>query len=329
MQNITKNAQAFAAHHLGCDVENAAVHSVSGGYSRNRRSIVEYNGKKVFVKEVDIDLLPDEGERELAWLRKDYDLAVYLSEKGFDGISDWAELSDDGKVLLLPCYAPEDGWVWGYPDNEKQRREYVDAVVGITKHLESMRLSDEDIAKYGMQAFFRDEMAADQGLYQIEEDTEMRHQIITKIQTMIESGKYTRSEAAMRDIIVLLENPEGFDELKEATKRLSSQPSDYFGHCDVRSDNLAYNPTTKQVRLVDWNWASMVPIHFGATEFLIDAKRHGVNVSAWQEYFNRELLAASVGFWLSRCLRDPYQPESTLREMQAEAAAMAYSMYRS
>ena len=329
MQNITKNAEHFAARHLGCGVEDITVHSVGGGYSRNRRSIVEGNNKKIFVKEVDIDLLPDEGERELAWLKKDYELAVYLLAKGFDGVSEWAELSDDGKVLLLPCYAPEDGWVWGYPEDEQERREYVDAVVGVTKHLESMQLSDEDIVKYGMRAFFRDELAGDQGLYQIEEDDEMRHQVITKIKTMIESGKHGSSEAALHDVIVLLEHPEGFDELKEAAKRLSSQSSDYFGHCDVRSDNLAYNPTTKQVRLVDWNWASMVPIHFGATEFLIDAKRHGVNVDEWQEYFNRELLAASVGFWLSRCLREPYQPESTLREMQAEAAAMAYSMYRS
>ena len=319
----------FAATHLGCSIDDIKLTDVSGGYSRNRRSIAEYNGQYVFVKEVDVDLLSDEGEREIAWLRKDYELVIYLSERGFAGISDWAKLSEDGKVLLLPCYRPEDGWVWTFPEDKTQCKEYIDAVVTTTKQLEVMQITDEDIKKYTMEPFLSDEIGGDMSLTKLADDGEMRGRVIEKLSSMLESGEYDVAKQELRNIISLLGDVSRFDELKKAAEDLLVQPNRYIGHCDVRSDNLAYNTRTKQVRLVDWNWASMVPSNFGATEFLVDARKHGIDVSDWEEYLNHELLAASVGFWLSRCLKEPLRPGSSLREMQAVSAAMAYDMYSS
>lgn len=319
----------FAATHLGCSIDDIKLTDVSGGYSRNRRSIAEYNGQYVFVKEVDVDLLSDEGEREIAWLRKDYELVIYLSERGFAGISDWAKLSEDGKVLLLPCYRPEDGWVWTFPEDKTQCKEYIDAVVTTTKQLEVMQITDEDIKKYTMEPFLSDEIGGDMSLTKLADDGEMRGRVMEKLSSMLESGEYDVAKQELRNIISLLGDVSRFDELKKAAEDLLVQPNKYIGHCDVRSDNLAYNTRTKQVRLVDWNWASMVPSNFGTTEFLVDAKKHGVDVSDWEEYLNHELLAASVGFWLSRCLKEPLRPGSSLREMQAVSAAMAYDMYSS
>lgn len=329
MHTITQHAQVFAATHLGCSIDDIKLTDVSGGYSRNRRSIAEYNGQYVFVKEVDVDLLSDEGEREIAWLRKDYELVIYLSERGFAGISDWAKLSEDGKVLLLPCYRPEDGWVWTFPEDKAQCKEYIDAVVTTTKQLEVMQITDEDIKKYTMEPFLSDEIGGDMSLTKLADDGEMRGRVIEKLSSMLESGEYDVAKQELRNIISLLGDVSRFDELKKAAEDLLAQPNKYIGHCDVRSDNLAYNTRTKQVRLVDWNWASMVPSNFGTTEFLVDAKKHGVDVSDWEEYLNHELLAASVGFWLSRCLKEPLRPGSSLREMQAVSAAMAYDMYSS
>lgn len=329
MHTITQHAQMFAATHLGCSIDDIKLTDVSGGYSRNRRSIAEYNGQYVFVKEVDVDLLSDEGEREIAWLRKDYELVIYLSERGFAGISDWAKLSEDGKVLLLPCYRPEDGWVWTFPEDKTQCKEYIDAVVTTTKQLEVMQITDEDIKKYTMEPFLSDEIGGDMSLTKLADDGEMRGRVIEKLSSMLESGEYDVAKQELRNITSLLGDVSRFDELKKAAEDLLVQPNKYIGHCDVRSDNLAYNTRTKQVRLVDWNWASMVPSNFGTTEFLVDAKKHGVDVSDWEEYLNHELLAASVGFWLSRCLKEPLRPGSSLREMQAVSAAMAYDMYSS
>lgn len=117
-------------------------------------------------------------------------------------------------------------------------------------------------------------------------------------------------------------------DLQERTARLADLPNDSLNHCDVRSDNLAYNENTGEVKLVDWNWASYAPKKFGATEFLIDMARRGVDVSPWYDDMSVDLLAATVGFFMTRSLKPPLTPGSTLRDMQAEAAAVANYLYR-
>ena len=67
---LTHGALQCAAAELGADLSDLQVTSVSGGFSRNRRALVSAGDKTIFVKEVDIDVLPGEGERELAWLKK-------------------------------------------------------------------------------------------------------------------------------------------------------------------------------------------------------------------------------------------------------------------
>lgn len=116
--------------------------------------------------------------------------------------------------------------------------------------------------------------------------------------------------------------------LKKQTTRLAELPNDCLNHCDVRSDNIAYNRQTGEVKFVDWNWASYAPAKFGATEFLLDMARKGVDISPWYEDMSVELLAATVGYYMIRSLKPPLTPGSTLREMQAETAAVANYLYR-
>ena len=68
---LTDRALQCATVELGADLSDLQVTSVSGGFSRNRRALVSADDKTIFVKEVDVDVLPDDGERELAWLKKD------------------------------------------------------------------------------------------------------------------------------------------------------------------------------------------------------------------------------------------------------------------
>lgn len=55
--------------------------------------------------------------------------------------------------------------------------------------------------------------------------------------------------------------------------------------------------------------------------------RRGADVGLWLKDINIEMLAATVGYYAKRCLRDPLGPGSTLRTMQAESAAVALDLY--
>ena len=76
-QLLTDRALQCAAAELDVDPSDLQVTPVSGGFSRNRRALVSAGAKTIFVKEVDIDVLPGEGERELGWLKKDYEVICF------------------------------------------------------------------------------------------------------------------------------------------------------------------------------------------------------------------------------------------------------------
>jgi hypothetical protein len=305
---------------------NVTVHSVDGGYSRNRRAIIDVDGKSVFAKEVDIAALPDDGATELGWLKKDYDVVTELAKQGLDVVPDWAELHLDGQLLLLPSYKKEDGWHWSLPEDESMRTSYVQAVVDATKQLEAVELPQELTEKLSLQPFFRDEIAQYEGIAPLFSNEELRNKLIEKYRVLEEKGSHLAVMNA--EMVATLLDDTKLADLQERTARLADLPNDSLNHCDVRSDNLAYNENTGEVKLVDWNWTSYAPKKFGATEFLIDMARRGVDVSPWYDDMSVDLLAATVGYYMIRSLKPPLTPGSTLRDMQAETAAVANYLYQ-
>lgn len=326
-KNITEHAKKYAAQYLGCDTDDLELASVGGGYSRNRRSIVGYAGQYIFVKEVDVTLLPDAGFSELGWLKKEAGLTRYLFDQGLEEASDWSYLSDDGKVLLLPAYRKEDGWLWEFPSDASTQNQYINAVIHATKDLETATFSPEAIEQYILQPFFRNEIALNGGYDLIIENEAARLQIADKLQTMIANDKHDNLKDELAQVLELVYNPGELKRLRDEGRKLIHQPNSCFGHCDVRSDNLTYHPESGRVKLVDWNWASMTPANFGSVEFLLDAARRGIDVEPWREHLDWQQLVAIVGYYLRKCIKDPLQPGDTLREMQAETAAVAYSLY--
>lgn len=121
-QLLTDRALQCAAAELDVDPSDLQVTPVSGGFSRNRRALVSAGAKTIFVKEVDIDVLPGEGERELGWLKKDYEVTRLLQKLHPQYVADWVKLAGDGHVLMTTSYASADGWLWR-PPTEKSLAE--------------------------------------------------------------------------------------------------------------------------------------------------------------------------------------------------------------
>jgi hypothetical protein len=304
---------------------DVVIHSVEGGYSRNRRAIIDVNGESVFAKEVDMSVLDDEGATELGWLKKDYEITSELASRGVEIVSDWAELHLDGHLLLLPSYRKEDGWLWTLPEEELVQTKYIQAVVDATKRLESTTLPEDLTEKLSLQPFFRDEIAEYEGISPLFADPELRSRLIDMYSRFQKKGGHLLSMNIQ--MVETLSDDQSLRHLQNQTRRLVELPNDCLNHCDVRSDNITYNETTGEVKFVDWNWASYAPAKFGATEFLLDMARRGVDVSPWYSDMSKELLAATVGYYMIRSLKPPLTPGSSLREMQAETAAVANYLY--
>ncbi len=324
---ISKRAQKFAACELGCSVTNLKIHSVSGGYSRNRRALVGNCSKWIFVKEVDIDLLPGDGSEELAWLRKDFELVNALRENGYKFIPEINKLSNDGHVLLLSAYRREDGWLWSLPESKDEQSVYIDTIINAIKELELIKFKPSQIESMRLSPYFRDKLALDDGLELISTNKAVISSLVDKYTQISKCKKQLNISNSALEMITLFGDELFLRKLLLDSADLIKQPNDCFGHCDVRSDNIAYNKLTGDVRFVDWNWASMVSLNFGSTEFLIDMARRGVDIKPWISSVNKQLAASLVGFYAKRCLEAPLAPGNTLREVQAESAAVSLSLY--
>ena len=322
---LTDRALQCAAAELGADLSELRVTSVSGDFSRNRRALVSAGDRTIFVKEVDADVLPDDGETELAWLKKDYEVIRLLQKLHPKFVADWIKLDGDGHVLLTTSYASADGWLWRPPAEKSVTERYISAVVAATRELEKTELPHAVIEELQLQPFTTAELGLDDGIDRVIAEADIRRQLIDNYQTLLPEQSKVNQRRCQK-MMELLSRSDELADISAHAKQFAKQPENRFDHSDVRSDNLAFHPQTGELKLVDWNWASYAPQGSGATEFLIDMARHGHDVTPWLGELNTEMLAAFVGFYLIRSLKPPLQPGDNLRQMQALSAATAYDL---
>ena len=325
---LTNRALQCAATELNVDSSELRITPVSGGFSLNRRALVSSGDRTIFVKEVDVDLLSDEGERELGWLKKDYAVTRLLQKTYPQYVADWTELADDGRVLMLSSYASSDGWLWQPPTDNSVAERYISTVITAVRELEKIKSPQELIEELQLQPFAAGELGLDDGIDQIIADADIRRRLINNYQKLL-PNQLEVNQRRCQAIIELLEKCDGLIDISVRAKEFAKQTEDCFNHSDVRSDNLAFNPQTGELKLVDWNWASYAPQGSGATEFLVDMARHGHDVTPWLGELNTEMLASFVGFFLIRSLKPPLKPGDNLRQMQALSAAVAYDLLQS
>ena len=322
---LTDRALHCAAVELGVDSSDLRVTPVSGGFSRNRRALVSAGDKTIFVKEVDVDLLPDDGERELAWLKKDYEVMRLLQKVHPKFVADWIKLDGDGHVLMTSSYTSADGWLWRSPAEKSIAEQYISAVVAAVRELEKTELPHEVIEELQLQPFTTAELGLDDGIDRIIAEADIRRQLIDNYRTLLPEQSEVNQRRCQK-MMELLSRSDELADISVRAKQFAKQPEDCFDHSDVRSDNLAFQPQTGELKLVDWNWASYAPRGSGAAEFLVDMARHGQDVTLWLDELNTEMLAAFVGFYLIRSLKPPLKPGDNLRQMQALSAATAYDL---
>ena len=322
---LTNRALQCAATELNVDSSELRITPVSGGFSLNRRALVSSGDRTIFVKEVDVDLLSDEGERELGWLKKDYAVTRLLQKTYPQYVADWTELADDGHVLMTSSYASSDGWLWQPPTDNSVAERYISTVITAVRELEKIKLPQELIEELQLQPFVAEKLGLDDGIDQIIADADIRRRLIDNYQKLL-PNQLEINQRRCQAIIELLEKRDELIDISVRAKEFAKQTEDCFNHSDVRSDNLAFNPQTGELKLVDWNWASYVPQGSGATEFLVDMARHGHDVTPWLGELNVEMLASFVGFFLTRSLKPPLKPGDNLRQMQALSAAAAYDL---
>lgn len=324
---ISSRALDYLSLTFSVPTDDINIIPVSGGYSLNRRSIVEFDDKKYFVKEVDDSLVEGNGDTERGWLKKDHQVMSLLRNESIDIVPEWSDISKDGNLLITSAYSIEDGWLWELPKDHNLHPVYINQVIGAAINLEKATFTEEDIQRLSLNPYFRDKLT-DPNDYSKFINLENRTAKLVEKLEGIGSILSEQQKPKVSMLIEVIKNTSLVEDLipREMAK-LRSQPNSVFGHCDLRPDNLTYNPNIHKVVIVDWNWASITPEKFGSTEFLIACAFRGADISRWHGEINKELVVTLLGFWLEGCLRPNLGSTSTLRDHQAISAAVAYNIY--
>ena len=212
---LTDRALQCAATELNVNSSELRITPVSGGFSLNRRALVSSGDRTIFVKEVDANLLSDEGERELGWLKKDYAVTRLLQKTYPQYVADWTKLADDGHVLMTSSYASSDEWLWQPPTDNSVAERYISTVITAVRELEKIKLPQELIEELQLQPFAARELGLDDGIDQIIADADIRRRLINNYQKLLPS----QLEINQRRCQAIIELLEKRDELIDISVR--------------------------------------------------------------------------------------------------------------
>lgn len=323
---ISRRAILFAADQLGVEASALTVEPVSGGFSLNQRAIVRHDSKSLFVKEVEDSLLSGDGRQERAWLAKDHGVMELLRSMDLDVVPEWSVLSDDSTILAMTAYPATEGWCWGLPDDINVQHSYISAVIATVNRLEKATFTPNDIEGLSLQPYFREKIADVDLFSSFVADRGNLDRLAKKYQLLARTEEVKMHRTKLQNAYNAVNSPVALTKIRRGIEGLLGQPDEVFGHCDVRSDNLAFSPSNNKLVLVDWNWASKTPKRFGSTEFLVNVAGQGADIVVWHNELNPELLAGLVGLWWRSCLQPEFREGSGLRTHQAVAAAIAYDL---
>lgn len=317
---------AAAAVKLGCLPSETITSAVSGGYSHNRRGLIGYNDQWLFAKEIDPTQLAGDGTQERAWLYKDHACTEMIRTIAPEIVAEWSSLSADGQLMLMSSYRHEDGWVWLPPADSSMHEAYVTNVLATITRLATIHPAETQVDQLGLKPYIRDMIAHDSGIDMIISDPEVRRALSVDYQILEQTTEIATIRHAAQGMQVMLNDQSLLLSLRTAQNRLDQQPQLTLSHGDIRADNIVHNAELQQTKLVDFDWLSLAPEGFDTTEFLIDTARYGVDVLPWAELLNKDLLAATVGYYARRAIEDDDDRQS-LRNLKLESAAIAAWLY--
>lgn len=323
---LSENALNFVAEQTGNLVSQFSIERVTGGFSRNRRAIVHTAGQSFFIKEVDENLLPGDGQEERDWLAKDQGVMELLRSESINIVPEESVLSPDSRVLMMSAYPVSKGWQWSLPVDRSVHSEYIQAGVDATKLLETATFTGEDAERLSLQPYFRDKLT-DPDIHQtFIGQPGVIERLMQRFTLLADKPENDGHKALLEKMARAIQDNVVIQELESGMSRLRQQPNEVFGHCDARTDNLTFNPGLKKLVMVDWNWASQTPRKFGSTEFLISVAARGADIAEWSKDLNPDLLATLILFWLRCCMNPELTETGNLRDYQAVSTAVAYDL---
>ena len=282
------------------DIERALhrIEHVDGGFSQAHRGRVPLaNGRRVFVK-IGVDSMTKQ------WAHKEVAVYRFLRQRGFEHVPELLAVNTDETAFVLEAFPSETGWDW----QENWTEERLDKTLAVLDELANLTPQASELA------IFTDDPLTEVagGWPDLIKSPDLQKTLLAKLQT---AGQQVLAQEL--DIATLAKEAASF-----------RFRNDRLIHLDVRADNCAWNAKTKQIRLVDWNWAQLGDRRIDLAVLLVHAQKSGCEVlPKYTDRLDADALLWLAGFWLMSAAK-PIWPggPNHLRDFQLRAGVSALSI---
>ncbi|HJP96527.1 MAG TPA: phosphotransferase [Candidatus Saccharimonadales bacterium] len=274
------------------------LRSVDGGFSQARRGLLALpDGTQVFVK-----LGMDENTKQ--WAKKEVAVYRFLQNNNYKYIPTLLSVNDDESAFAITAHTPEDGWNW----NEDWTEDRINKTLEAMDALAALQPKGDDDRFFSEKAVTEN----DDGWKILLDSPDLRATLIKKLHGV--------GRGALADAL---------DIAQEAKK--SAQfvfRDDALVHNDVRADNCAWNPSAKEVKLVDWNWAQRGDRRIDLAATLTHVQKSGFAVlPQYASRLDGNALHWMAGFWFKAAATPIWEggPEH-LRDIQLFSGLTAWDL---
>lgn len=281
----------------------AALHNLvhaDGGFSIAHRGIVTLaNGRRLFVK-----IGVDDNTRK--WAKREIAVYRFLERHNYSYVPRLLAVSPDEASFALEVLDASDGWDW----SEKWTKERLDKTLEAMDALASITPSGTD------RAFFSEALIdqSNNGWRPLADSEEKQQALMVKLR----DANYSAVADGL-DLAAMAERSERY-----------VFKDNGLVHNDIRADNAAWNPTTGEVKLVDWNWLQLGDRRTDLAATLTHVQKSGFNVLPdYASRLDADALQWMAGYWFHSAIKSiwPGGPEH-LRDHQLKAGVVALELSR-
>lgn len=273
----------------------ASISPVAGGFSLAKRGLVRLpGGETIFVK-----IGTEENSKR--WAKKELAVYEYLNSESYPFIPNVLSEDPDATSFALDALLPDEGWDW----SDTWTTDRLDATLEAMNVLAQLHPANKQLIDPEEPAL----EATRDGWKILVESQELQERLWTKLR---KAGHNLIAEKM---------------DLKRELERSSRFifKTDTLVHYDIRADNCAWNPNTKEVKFVDWNWTQLGDTRIDTSAMLVNVQRSGFDVAS--TYLNRldaDALQWLAGFWLRGAATPIWEGGSeSLRDFQLDAGIAA------
>lgn len=303
---------------LDLDEDMVWTRAAHGGHMAYHRYFIVDSVNEYFVKAHDATKFTDKRREANSrqYLEKEAAYMRHIQEVAGEAVPQVHGVVDD--ALVLESLSQERGWYWRAPQNEDQREQYIQDVLGVFEQIEHApviprRLIDSQPA---LDVFLKDGWQA----------------LPKKKPKLIKKASDWRSQLSSENqrYFARLMNDMMFIEPAEVAQNLSKlNKKQVLSHHDARQANIAWHPD-HGVKIVDWSWADPGVKGADSTMFLIDLAKSGHDVTQYMDtHFDDDHAMLLLGYYLSRSLDDSFEGNGAVRFHQFASAVTTYRLLNS